>query len=207
MRGDWLPTSGLSPTRLRFDPPAAAEEPAPAVSGDREQLKTVFRELINNATDAVAENNGTIVLRWQPAARDDVVEVLVEDRGCGMPPPVLQRALDPFFSHRRAGRGRGLGLPRAYRIVEAHGGRIWLESRPDEGTTVHVALPRAGDNPAGYRDGACTNRMSTPGDCGRQGRPAGMLTSIQRQSVAGSMRVTALLAGMRTTSPFVKVPV
>lgn len=59
-----------------------------------------------------------------------------------MTPAVLQRAFDPFFSHRNAGRARGLGLPRAYRIVEAHGGRIWLESRPDEGTTAHVLLPR-----------------------------------------------------------------
>jgi len=47
------------------------------------------------------------------------------------------------IAHRAAGRGRGLGLPRAYRIVEAHGGRIWLESQPDDGTTVHVLLPRA----------------------------------------------------------------
>lgn len=143
VRGDWLQASGLPPTRLRLDPPVARGEPAAAVLADREQMKTVVRELISNATDAVAENNGTIILRWQPAVRENVVEVLVEDTGCGMTPVVLQRALDPFFSHRRAGRGRGLGLPRAYRIVEAHGGRIWLESRPDEGTTVHVLLPRA----------------------------------------------------------------
>jgi hypothetical protein len=67
--------------------------------------------------------------------------VRVEDDGVGMTPAVLQRAFDPFFSHRQAGRGRGLGLPRAYRIVEAHGGRIWLESRPGEGTAAHVVLP------------------------------------------------------------------
>jgi putative nucleotidyltransferase with HDIG domain len=142
VRSDCLQTSGLAPARLRLDPPPG---PAPrvAVFADRNQMKTVFCELISNAADAVAENNGTIILRWQPALVEEMVEVDVEDTGCGMPPAVLQRALDPFFSHRRAGRGRGLGLPRAYRIVEAHAGRIWLESQPDEGTTVHILLPRA----------------------------------------------------------------
>ncbi len=143
VRGDWLQTSGLAPARLRLNPPPSPEQQAAFVLVDREQMKTVLRELVSNAADAVAENEGTILLRWQPALREDTVEALVEDSGCGMTPAVLQRALDPFFSHRRAGRGRGLGLPRAYRIVEALGGRIWLESQPDEGTTVHVLLPRA----------------------------------------------------------------
>jgi signal transduction histidine kinase len=141
VRGDWLQTSQMAPTRLRLDAPKG--QPAVTVSADREQLKTVFRELISNAANAVADNSGTIALRWQPAVQDDAVEVVVEDTGCGMTPAVQQRAFDPFYSHRKAGRGRGLGLPRAYRIVESHAGRIWLESRPDEGTTVHVQIPRA----------------------------------------------------------------
>lgn len=124
-------------------PPGAPPAGAPIVLGDREQLKTVFRELLSNATDALAEDGGNIVLRCRPAARPDALEVTVEDNGCGMSAAVLQRAFDPFFSHRRAGRGRGLGLPRAHRIIEAHAGHIWLESRVDEGTTAHVVLPRA----------------------------------------------------------------
>ncbi|MBP7746443.1 MAG: HDOD domain-containing protein [Phycisphaerae bacterium] len=143
VRGDWLQTSHMPPSQLRLDLAGGTVAAAPLVLVDREQLKTVFRELIANAADAVAANNGTIVLHFQPALPDDTLEVLVQDAGCGMTPAVLQRAFDPFFSHRAAGRGRGLGLPRAYRIVEAHGGRIWLESQPDDGTTVHVLLPRA----------------------------------------------------------------
>jgi signal transduction histidine kinase len=143
VRGDWLQTSHMPPSQLRLDLAGGTVAAAPLVLADREQLKTVFRELIANAADAVAANNGTIVLHFQPALPDDTLEVLVQDAGCGMTPAVLQRAFDPFFSHRAAGRGRGLGLPRAYRIVEAHGGRIWLESQPDDGTTVHVLLPRA----------------------------------------------------------------
>ena len=66
-----------------------------------------------------------------------------------MSPAVLDRAFDPFFSHRNAGRGRGLGLARAHRIIEAHGGRVWLESKPDAGTTAHVVLALAGARVAG----------------------------------------------------------
>jgi putative nucleotidyltransferase with HDIG domain len=147
VRSEGLQTSGLAPARLRLAPPPGPASPV-VVLADHKQMKTVFRELMSNAADAVAENNGTIILRWQPALAADMAEVRVEDTGCGMTPAVLQRALDPFFSHRRAGRGRGLGLPRAYRIVEAHGGRIWLESQPDEGTVVHILLPRAASAPA-----------------------------------------------------------
>lgn len=60
-----------------------------------------------------------------------------------MPPDVLARAFDPFFSHKRAGRRRGLGLPRAQRIVELQGGHIRLESEPGAGTQALVLLPRS----------------------------------------------------------------
>jgi two-component system sensor histidine kinase AtoS len=144
VRDELLRNDGLAPSRLRLEPAASASAPQDAaeVRVDREQIKTVLLELIRNAADAVADNSGTIVLRHHPAAVGELHEVLVEDDGCGMTPAVLQRAFDPFFSHRRAGRGRGLGLARAYRIVEAHGGRVWLESRPDEGTTAHLLLPK-----------------------------------------------------------------
>ena len=112
------------------------------VLADREQIKSVVGELLTNAAAALCPETGQITLRCQDGGSGELVEVQVRDNGCGMNPAVLQRAFDPFFSHRSAGRRRGLGLPRAYRAIEAHNGRIWLESRPDEGTTVHVLLPR-----------------------------------------------------------------
>lgn len=136
----------VQPGQLRIDPASSPDAPDASeivVLADRGQLLLVLRELISNAADAIADDGGTIVLRHQPSLREDTLEVLVEDSGCGMTPAVLQSAFDPFYSHRKAGRSRGLGLPRAYRIVEAHGGRVWLESQPDEGTTAHVLLPRA----------------------------------------------------------------
>ena len=66
---------------------------------------------------------------------------MIEDNGCGMSGEVLERAVDPFFSSRPAGRGRGLGLSRAYRLAELNGGRLWLESTPNVGTKVTLELP------------------------------------------------------------------
>ncbi len=140
-RENWLRESGLPPSAIRIEPSAAGAGPA-TVLGDAAQLEIVLRELLSNATDAIAPEGGLITLRVQPR-NDDTVELSVRDNGYGMPTSVLQRAFDPFYSHRNAGRRRGLGLPRAYRIVEAHGGRIWLESRTDEGTTARVRLPIA----------------------------------------------------------------
>ncbi|HMQ16014.1 MAG TPA: ATP-binding protein, partial [Phycisphaerae bacterium] len=81
------------------------------------------------------------------ATPSEYVEISVRDNGPGMPPEVLARAFDPFFSHKRAGRRRGLGLPRAQRIVELQGGHIRLESQPGAGTQALVLLPRSAAPP------------------------------------------------------------
>ncbi len=123
---------------------------------DPARLRAVLEAVLRNAIEATRENEGeirvvlhssgpptepsratlggvTLPSRW--------VEISVIDRGCGMPPAVARRVFEPFFSHRKAGRGRGLGLSHAYRIVEQHGGRIWVESALDQGTTVRIVLP------------------------------------------------------------------
>jgi signal transduction histidine kinase len=54
---------------------------------------------------------------------------------------VLEHAVDPFFSSRPAGRGRGLGLSKAYRLIEINGGNLWIDSKQGAGTTVTIELP------------------------------------------------------------------
>ena len=54
-----------------------------------------------------------------------------------------RRAFDPFYSGREAGRGAGLGLPKAWRLVELSGGTVLLDSRPGQGTRVSILLPEA----------------------------------------------------------------
>jgi two-component system sensor histidine kinase AtoS len=63
----------------------------------------------------------------------------VEDQGCGIPKEALPRVFDPFFT--TFGGGTGLGLAVCHRIVQAHGGLLYLESEVGLGTTVHIRIP------------------------------------------------------------------
>lgn len=130
----------LSADRVRVETSARSLAP---VLADREQLRGVLLELLRNAVDAVSENQGHITLSIVPGPTEETIEIVVRDTGCGMAASTLERIFDPFFSHRRAGRGRGLGLPRAFRLIEGHNGRIWLESQPEQGTIAHIMLPLA----------------------------------------------------------------
>ncbi len=149
LREGWIAAGRVPAARLHLDMSRLAAAETLRLDGvakawiDREQIARVLDELLRNACDAIAENDGSITIGAGPGPSDNTLEVTIRDTGCGMSTSVLQRAFDPFFSHRKAGRGRGLGLARAYRIVESHGGRVWLDSRPDAGTTAHVILPRA----------------------------------------------------------------
>ena len=68
-------------------------------------------------------------------------EIVVADDGRGMASEAVQRAFDPFYSGREAGRGVGMGLPKAWRLVDSNGGTVVLESRPGHGTRVSILLP------------------------------------------------------------------
>jgi CheY-like chemotaxis protein len=71
------------------------------------------------------------------------VSVVVSDTGVGMDAETLAKVFDPFFTTKEAGRGTGLGLYMAYRVIERHGGTIDIASRKGEGTTVEIVLPAA----------------------------------------------------------------
>jgi two-component system NtrC family sensor kinase len=115
-------------------------EPPPSIQADGSQLQQVFLNLVLNALDAVPEG-GEIRIS---ARRDtDGIEVAVADNGCGIPEEDLGRIFDPFFSTKRVGRGTGLGLSVSYGIVQAHRGRISVESRAGVGSTFRVWLPVA----------------------------------------------------------------
>ena len=67
----------------------------------------------------------------------------MSDTGEGMPPEVLERAFEPFFSTKEPGRGTGLGLSTVYGFAEQSGGHATIESKVGCGTTVSLYLPRA----------------------------------------------------------------
>jgi two-component system NtrC family sensor kinase len=69
------------------------------------------------------------------------MEISFKDTGSGIPEENLDKIFEPFFSTKQVGKGTGLGLSICYGIIEAHGGRIEVESKLDEGTTFRVILP------------------------------------------------------------------
>jgi two-component system sensor kinase FixL len=109
---------------------------APPVMADAELLKIVFQNLLVNSAQAM-QGRGDIRVTLQPV--NGVLRVTVRDAGPGISADVLERIFTPFFTTKA--RGTGLGLATAKRIVEAHAGRIAIDSAPGGGTTVTVELP------------------------------------------------------------------
>jgi PAS domain S-box-containing protein len=116
------------------------DQSAPDVSGDVQKLQQVLLNLIGNAEHAMVDSTER-VLTLRTEAADEVVRVIVIDTGRGMPPEVRRRIFEPFFTTKPAGVGTGLGLSVSYGIVQAHGGRIDVQSESGVGTTVIVSLP------------------------------------------------------------------
>lgn len=115
------------------------QPPEPVALLDRELIAGALSEAITNALEASA---GTPVdVRVQRETADDRLLIEVEDKGTGMSPKTLQHAFDPFYSDKPAGRQTGLGLSRARRLMELHGGQITLRSTPGQGTVAVFALP------------------------------------------------------------------
>ena len=124
------------------------------VDVDAAALELAVLNLAVNARDAMP-NGGSLVLSAanQPLeperagrlglARGDYVAVSVTDNGIGMPPEVLEKVFEPFFSTKETGKGTGLGLPQVYGFAKQSGGAAWVESRTGEGTAVHILLPRS----------------------------------------------------------------
>ncbi len=102
------------------------------------ELNQVWTNLIDNAVDAM---DGVGVLRLAARVDGDAIVVDVGDSGPGMPPAVAARAFDAFFTTKDVGKGTGLGLDIARRIVvERHGGSIDIRSSPGD-TVIAVRLP------------------------------------------------------------------
>ncbi|TVQ31106.1 MAG: HDOD domain-containing protein [Phycisphaeraceae bacterium] len=125
-------TGAAPPVRL------VVQGPIPPVWVDPDQLGAVLTELLKNACEA--RPHGLIELRAHIEDEDGRLVIVVKDDGCGMSQHALQHAFDPFFSEKPAGRQTGLGLARARRLVDLHGGRIELESERGRGTTARILI-------------------------------------------------------------------
>jgi two-component system, NtrC family, sensor histidine kinase HydH len=111
----------------------------PPFSGSGEQLRQAFLNLALNALQAMPEGGELKVFTRQV---DGEVRISFADRGQGIPPENLERIFNPFFTTRHE--GTGLGLAISHRIVQAHGGRMQVESRLGQGTSFTIHLPMEG---------------------------------------------------------------
>lgn len=112
------------------------------------QLSQVLVNLLVNAVDALEEQGrlpGQRLLRLTAERKAEGIYLSVSDNGCGILPEIRSRLFDPFFSTKAEGKGMGLGLSVCYRILEAHGARLEVDSRPGEYTRFYTLLPFAAE--------------------------------------------------------------
>jgi CheY-like chemotaxis protein len=122
---------------------------------DTAQFQSALLNLVINARDAIVGTGtitiatGNVALTPEDAARLGEIEagnyilVSVEDSGVGMPPEILARAVEPFFTTKEVGKGSGLGLSQVHGFVRQSNGQIAIESTVGQGTTVRLYLPKS----------------------------------------------------------------
>ena len=127
--------------RLAFKPP----RPPIMVRIDRGQIEDSLRSILLNAIEAIS-GGGTVTIEAAIGGESTTECCLVQitDNGIGMSQETVERIFDPFFSGREAGRGVGLGLSKAVRLIEGNEGELTVKSRPRQGTIVSIQLPLAG---------------------------------------------------------------
>ncbi|MEQ9500485.1 MAG: ATP-binding protein [Deltaproteobacteria bacterium] len=125
------------------------EDASPSANVNRTQIRQVLMNLVMNGVQAMPKG-GNIQIR----VRDDgdYIAMEVHDDGPGIPPEVIDLIFEPFFTTKAEGEGTGLGLSVCQSILHAHGGAINAESRPGEGTTFLLRIPKQGGSDESHSD-------------------------------------------------------
>ncbi len=126
----------LAGTRIRVEREFDPDVPVGLL--DPRELRKVFLNLLLNGLEAMGEE-GTLRVAVSHQGEDDVIQVTIDDSGCGMSEETLSRAFDLFFTTKP--HGTGLGMAIAKLVVDLHGGQILIDSRVGQGTRVRVFLP------------------------------------------------------------------
>ncbi len=116
------------------------------VLADKVQVQQVLLNLMRNALEAMMEAPRRQLLVQTEPAEDDMVMISVSDTGSGISPEIKAQLFTPFVTTKRQGMGVGLSISRT--IIEAHGGRIWVDSNPAGGATFRFTLRAVGDEAA-----------------------------------------------------------
>ena len=122
-------------------------DPLPSMMADRVQLGQLFQNLLGNAIKFRSDNPPEIHIGVEP--KDSEWQFFVRDNGIGIDSEYADRIFAVFqrLHTREEYSGTGIGLAICKKIVERHGGRIWLESELERGSTFNFTIPRKGDNP------------------------------------------------------------
>ena len=118
--------------------------PLPFVYGDRQRLFEVFQNLLDNASKFMgSQPNPLIEIGQDGESQDGFVTIYVRDNGIGIAPQFHERIFGLFNRLNPKVEGTGVGLALVKRIIEFHGGRVWVESEPAQGTVFFLTLPQA----------------------------------------------------------------
>jgi light-regulated signal transduction histidine kinase (bacteriophytochrome) len=115
----------------------------PLIAGDRTQLVQLFQNLIGNAIKFRREEPATVRVEASEPTDEGRVRITVADNGIGIEPDYLDRVFLIFqrLHDRTRYPGTGIGLAIVKKVVENHGGRVWIESTPEVGSRFHFTLP------------------------------------------------------------------
>jgi len=127
---------------------ASYEEDLPLVMGDSQRIEQVVVNLLLNACQALPDRNRAIELATSHDEAGGKVIVRLRDEGTGVAPEHLAHLTDPFFTTKRDEGGTGLGLSVSAGILKEHGGALFFESEPGEGTVAVMELPAAREEQA-----------------------------------------------------------
>ena len=192
----------------------------PDIMADPNRLKQVFVNIVNNAWQAmqtapqsrtatinITSELGTSIYEAAPTRSETVIRIGFQDNGPGIEREVLDRVFDPFFTTKPPGQGTGLGLSICHGIINEHGGHIWAESQPHQGTRLIIELPAsAPKNPAIAASGEDKLSTGAPGqDTNSQPAQAILviddetyvLEVVQRVLVAGGYHVELANNGLK----------
>ena len=107
------------------------------IEADPLQMRELFNNILNNAFDATANTNGSVIIKCE--LLKNYIRIYFQDNGIGINQYDCKKIFEPFFTTKS--KGTGLGLSVCYQIVQNHAGTIKIKSKPREGTTVTVTLP------------------------------------------------------------------
>ncbi|PIP08982.1 MAG: histidine kinase, partial [Syntrophobacteraceae bacterium CG23_combo_of_CG06-09_8_20_14_all_50_8] len=113
----------------------------PGILADRQQLRQLFLNLFTNASDAMLKD-GTLTIRVAAQTEEKKIFIEIADTGTGIPPEILPKVMEPFYTTKPEGKGTGLGLAICRRIAQEHRGTfdITSEGIPGKGTKIRITL-------------------------------------------------------------------